>query len=72
MDWMQGCEHAIFVNDVCGTPLPWLACAPWLYFDGKIFQMKLDAAMRGASLVQLCAANVGVCAQLLTSNPCYS
>lgn len=35
--FMQGVEHALFANDACGAPVPWLACCPWLFFDGKLF-----------------------------------
>ena len=35
--FMQGVETALFANDGCGAPVPWLMCCPWLFFDGKLF-----------------------------------
>ncbi|KAG7167167.1 Constitutive coactivator of PPAR-gamma-like protein 2-like [Homarus americanus] len=39
--FMMGVETALFANDACGAPVPWLMCCPWLFFDGKLFHEKL-------------------------------
>lgn len=55
---MQGVEHALFANDACGAPIAWVMCCPWLFFDGKLFQMKLDIAERKRSLLEVCGGQV--------------
>ena len=56
---MHGVEHAVFVNDVAGSPLPLSLFCPWMFFDGKLFQYKLlKATTTAASLRQLCDDSV--------------
>jgi len=58
---MHGVDHAVFVNDVAGSPLPLSLCCPWLFFDGKLFQYKLlKSTTASVSLRQLCADSVGL------------
>jgi hypothetical protein len=52
--FMQGVDHALFVNDAVGAPIPWGGCCPWLFFDGKLFHMKLMKASQHVSLIELC------------------
>lgn len=52
--FMQGVETASMANDACGVPLPWTMCNPWLFFDGKLFHLKLKAASCVQSLRELC------------------
>ena len=56
--FMSGVEHAILANDACGAPIPAVNCCPWHFFDGKLFQVKLSAADRRASLMDLCNGSV--------------
>jgi len=58
--FMHGVEHAVFVNDVAGSPLPLSLFCPWMFFDGKLFQYKLLKSTTTASLQQLCD-NVEFC-----------
>lgn len=51
---MQGVETASLANDACGVPLPWLMTNPWLFFDGKLFQLKLKMATYVQTLRELC------------------
>lgn len=37
---MQGLEMALFANDACGAPIPFQMCLPWMFFDGKLFQVR--------------------------------
>jgi len=56
---MHGIDHAMFVNDVAGSPLPLSLFCPWMFFDGKLFQYKLlKSTAATASLHQLCGDNV--------------
>ena len=55
---MNGVEHAIFVNDAIGAPIPWGVACPWLFFDGKVFHMKLLQAGQGVPLLDLCDGSV--------------
>ena len=58
---MHGVDHAVFVNDVAGSPLPLSLFSPWLFFDGKLFQYKLlKSTTASVSLRQLCADSVGL------------
>lgn len=61
--FMAGVDTALFINDVCGQPLPWEHCCPWGFFDGKLFQSKLARAARDrAALLDMCEGQVsGVC-----------
>ncbi|XP_062396735.1 constitutive coactivator of PPAR-gamma-like protein 2 [Sardina pilchardus] len=53
--FMSGVDTALFVNDVCGQPLPWEHCCPWGFFDGKLFQSKLARSTRDrAALLDMC------------------
>ncbi|KAG7453719.1 hypothetical protein JOB18_044115 [Solea senegalensis] len=53
--FMAGVDTALFINDVCGQPLPWEHCCPWGFFDGKLFQSKLARASRDRSaLLDMC------------------
>jgi hypothetical protein len=52
--FMQGVETAQFANDACGVPLPWNLTNPWLFFDGKLFHLKLRMAMSYQNLRELC------------------
>uniref|UniRef100_A0A673A5A4 Family with sequence similarity 120C n=1 Tax=Sphaeramia orbicularis TaxID=375764 RepID=A0A673A5A4_9TELE len=53
--FMAGVDTALFINDVCGQPLPWEHCCPWGFFDGKLFQSKLARAARDrAALLDMC------------------
>ncbi|XP_041080454.1 constitutive coactivator of PPAR-gamma-like protein 1 isoform X1 [Polyodon spathula] len=53
--FMSGVDMALFANDVCGQPIPWEHCCPWMYFDGKLLQSKLIRANREkAPLIDLC------------------
>jgi hypothetical protein len=57
--FMRGVETAIFANDACGSPIPWDLVCPWNYFDGKLFQSKLNVTMSdNATLLDLCDGNV--------------
>lgn len=63
--FMAGVDTALFINDVCGQPLPWEHCCPWGFFDGKLFQSKLARAARDRSaLLDMCEGQVrlGWCA----------
>lgn len=51
---MQGVETAQLANDACGVPLPWNLTNPWLFFDGKLFHLKLRMAMSFQNLRELC------------------
>ena len=51
-------SHASFANDICGQPLPPAYVNPWNFFDGKLFQYKLEMVSRpGATLFDLCGEN---------------
>lgn len=57
--FMAGVDTALFINDVCGQPLPWEHCCPWGFFDGKLFQSKLARAGRDrAALLDMCEGQV--------------
>lgn len=56
--FMQGIEHALLANDACGAPIPWVMCCPWLFFDGKLLQLKLDVAERKRTLLEICSGEV--------------
>lgn len=56
--FMRGVECAIFANDACGSPIPWDLVCPWNYFDGKLFQSKLNlATSESTMLLDLCDGN---------------
>lgn len=56
--FMQGVECALFANDACGAPIPWLMCCPWLFFDGKLFHHKLIKANGAKNLVEVCDSQI--------------
>ncbi|XP_044754816.1 constitutive coactivator of PPAR-gamma-like protein 1 homolog isoform X2 [Coccinella septempunctata] len=56
--FMQGVEYAIFANDACGAPLPWLMCCPWLYFDGKLFHHVLARSAHSKNILELCESHI--------------
>uniref|UniRef100_A0A8C7T9E6 Family with sequence similarity 120 member A n=1 Tax=Oncorhynchus mykiss TaxID=8022 RepID=A0A8C7T9E6_ONCMY len=57
--FMSGVDMALLANDVCGQPIPWEHCCPWMYFDGKLLQSKLIRAIREkAPLIDLCDGQV--------------
>ncbi|KAE8612850.1 hypothetical protein XENTR_v10013011 [Xenopus tropicalis] len=57
--FMSGVDMAFLANDACGQPIPWEHCCPWMYFDGKLLQAKLNKATREkASLIDLCDGQV--------------
>ena len=58
--FMQGVEHVVFANDACGAPIPWGACCPWHFFDGKLLHLKLLKIENGASVMDLCDGQVSV------------
>ena len=47
--FMEGVEMALFANDACGAPVPFLMSCPWLFFDGKLFHSKLRRAVGAKS-----------------------
>lgn len=51
---MQGVETAQLANDACGVPLPWNLTNPWLFFDGKLFHLKVRMAVSLQNLRELC------------------
>lgn len=52
--FMQGVETAQLANDACGVPLPWSMTNPWLFFDGKLFHLKLKMSTYVSNLRELC------------------
>ena len=57
--FMSGVDMALFANDVCGQPIPWEHCCPWMYFDVKLLLSKLIRANRDkAPLIELCDGQV--------------
>ncbi|XP_042870963.1 constitutive coactivator of PPAR-gamma-like protein 1 isoform X2 [Penaeus japonicus] len=62
--FMRGVETALFANDACGAPVPWLMCCPWLYFDGKLFHAKLIRANCARSLVEVCDGEIDLVAKV--------
>lgn len=58
--FMQGVETASMANDACGVPLPWTMCNPWLFFDGKLFHLKLKTASCVQSLRELCDDHIDI------------
>lgn len=58
--FMQGVETASLANDVCGIPLPWTMTNPWLFFDGKLFHLKLKMSTIVQSLRELCDDHIEI------------
>lgn len=57
---MQGVETASLANDACGIPLPWTMTNPWLFFDGKLFHLKLKMSTIVQSLRELCDDHIEI------------
>lgn len=62
--FMQGVECALFANDACGAPIPWLMCCPWLFFDGKLFHHKLLKANGAKNLIEVCDGQISQVAKV--------
>lgn len=45
---------ALLVNDACGSPIPSRLFAPWLFFNGKIFNFILEEQSRGKTIAEIC------------------
>lgn len=58
--FMQGVETAGLANDACGVPLPWMMTNPWLFFDGKLFHLKLKMATCVHSMRDLCENQIDI------------
>lgn len=56
--FMQGVETASLANDACGVPLQWNMTNPWLFFDGKLFHLKLRMSVCLQNLRELCDDNL--------------
>lgn len=57
---MQGIETASLANDACGVPLPWMMTNPWLFFDGKLFHLKLKMSTYVQTLRDLCDNHIEI------------
>lgn len=62
--FMNGVEHAIFANEICGFPIPPAMCYPFLFFDGKLFQKKLSKINETRTVIELCDGNLNEVATL--------
>ncbi|CAG0899993.1 unnamed protein product [Darwinula stevensoni] len=62
--FMMGVESALFANDACGAPIPWLMCCPWLFFDGKLFHQKLVKASTAKNLMEVCEGQLEMVAKV--------
>ena len=51
---------ALFANDACGAPVPFQMCLPWMFFDGKLFHLKLRKADSARNLMELCDGRMDV------------
>ncbi|XP_055378295.1 constitutive coactivator of PPAR-gamma-like protein 1 isoform X2 [Condylostylus longicornis] len=58
--FMQGVETASLANDACGVPLPWTMTNPWLFFDGKLFHLKLKMSTYVSTLRELCDDHIEI------------
>lgn len=58
--FMQGVETASLANDSCGVPLPWTMTNPWLFFDGKLFHLKLKMSTYVTTLRELCDDHIEI------------
>ncbi|UYV66133.1 FAM120A [Cordylochernes scorpioides] len=56
--FMAGVEHAILANDACGAPIQAIHCCPWMFFNGKLFQLKLHKIMCNNNLIALCNGQI--------------
>lgn len=57
---MQGVETASLANDACGVPLPWTMVNPWIFFDGKLFHLKLKMSTCVSTLRELCDDHIEI------------
>jgi len=57
---MQGIETAALANDACGIPLPWMMTNPWVFFDGKLFQVKLKMSGYAQHVRELCDDHIEI------------
>lgn len=63
--FLTGVDMALFANDVCGQPVPWEHCCPWMYFDGKLFQSKfILATQKKSQLIDLCDGQIALVAKV--------
>ena len=58
--FMCGVETVLFVNDVCGAPIPIEMCHLWNFFDGKLFHYKMLKATSGLQTIDVCDGNVSL------------
>lgn len=58
--FMQGVETAALANDACGVPLPWMFTNPWLFFDGKLFHLKIKMTSVVQNILQLCDDHIEI------------
>ncbi|XP_055915865.1 constitutive coactivator of PPAR-gamma-like protein 1 isoform X2 [Eupeodes corollae] len=58
--FMQGVETASLANDACGVPLPWTMINPWLFFDGKLFHLKLKMSTYVSTIRELCDDHIEI------------
>ncbi|KAL5287107.1 hypothetical protein ACFFRR_008196 [Megaselia abdita] len=58
--FMQGVETASLANDACGVPLPWTMVNPWIFFDGKLFHLKLKMSTCVSTLRELCDDHIEI------------
>jgi len=57
---VQGLEMALFCNDACGAPVPSPMCLSWTFFDGKLFQTRLQACLTARNLMEMCGGRMDV------------
>ena len=62
--FMEGVEMALFANDACGAPVPFLMTCPWLFFDGKLFHSKLRRAVQAKNLLEMCEHRMEIVMQV--------
>ena len=62
--FMEGVEMALFANDACGAPVPFLMTCPWLFFDGKLFHSKLRRAVQAKNLLEMCEHRMDIVMQV--------
>ena len=56
--YMSGIETALFVNDICGAPIPIDMCHLWGFFDGKLFHYKMLKSTSGLPTIDVCDGSV--------------
>ena len=62
--FMEGVEMALFANDACGAPVPFLMSCPWIFFDGKLFHSKLRRAVGAKNLLEMCEHRMDIVMQV--------